>query len=260
MEGLAHLVAESMVRHGFEPSFDHRRLQWSSWFRCQDSFTLVLAPCKPGLYALGEEIIAPGEMGVGEGKRMLALFQISEADDLGMALGRLFLSRNPERERLTNGRCFARYVVIEYAAQRRTAYAALQRWMASSAEAATGVPQDTQAHPDNHVAPDAAVRGAEQSSAGFASALDVEEPGLVSTHNVEQSALALGQESEKTAFVSGQDVGKNRFVSGHDFSRAISPAISTAALAAAPADASPHSESSNKQAQIGPPSPIPSGF
>ena len=83
MEGLAHLVAQSMVRHGFEPSFDHRRLQWSSWFRCQDSFTLVLAPCKPGLFALGEEIIAPGEMGVGEGKRMLALFQISEADDLG---------------------------------------------------------------------------------------------------------------------------------------------------------------------------------
>ena len=220
MEGLAHLVAESMVRHGFEPSFDHRRLQWSSWFRCQDSFTLVLAPCKPGLFALGEEIIAPGEMGVGEGKRMLALFQIAEADDLGMALGRLFLSRSPERERLTNGRCFARYVVIEDAAQRRTAYAALQRWMASSAEAATGVPQA-------NVAPYAPVREAEQNSAGLAS---------------------------------GQDIGDKRFVSGHDFSRATNPAISTAALAAAPADASPHSESSNRQAQIGPPSPIPSGF
>jgi hypothetical protein len=224
MEGLAHLVAESMVRHGFEPSFDHRRLQWSSWFRCQDSFTLVLAPCKPGLFALGEEIIAPGEMGVGEGKRMLALFQISEADDLGMALGRLFLSRNPERERLTNGRCFARYVVIEDATQRRTAYAALQRWMASSAEAASGVPQ-THMMPETHVAPDVLVRDAEQGSAG----------------------------------ASGHDVEKARFVSGHDFGRATNPAISTAASAAAPADASPHSESSNKQAQIGPPSPIPSG-
>jgi hypothetical protein len=215
MEGLAHLVAESLVRHGFEPGFDHRRLQWSSWFRCQDSFSLVLAPCKPGLFALGEEVIAPGEMAVGEGKRMLALFQISEADDLGMALGRLFLSRNPERERLTNGRCFARYVVIEDANQRRTALAALQRWMASSAEAATGVPQDTHAHPNNHVAPDAPVRG-EQTSAGF--------------------------------------------VSGHDFSRAANQTTSTAALAAAPADASSHSESSNRQAQIGPPLPIPSGF
>jgi hypothetical protein len=216
MEGLAHLVAESLVRHGFEPAFDHRRLQWSGWFRCQDSFSLVLAPCKPGLFALGEEVIAPGEMAVGEGKRMLALFQISEADDLGMALGRLFLSRNPDRERLINGRCFTRYVVIEDANQRRTALTALHRWMASSAETASGVPQDTHAHPGNHVAPDALVRGAEQSSAGF--------------------------------------------VSGHDFSRATNPATSTAASAAAPADASPHSQSSNKQAQIGPPSPIPSGF
>jgi hypothetical protein len=220
MEGLAHLVAESLVRHGLEPNFDHRRLQWSSWFRCQDSFSLVLAPCKPGLFALGEEVIAPGEMGVGEGKRMLALFQISEADDLGMALGRLFLSGSPERERFATGRCFARYVVIEDAVQRRTAYADLQRWMASSAEAASGVPQtvsdNNQASNDNHVAPDALVRGAEQSSAGFAS--------------------------------------------GRDFSRAPDPAISTSALAAARADASPQSESSNKQAQIGPPSPIPSGF
>ena len=193
MEGLAHLVAESLVRHGFEPAFDHRRLQWSSWFRCQDGFSLVLAPCKPGLFALAEEVIAPGELAVGDGKRMLALFQISEADDLGMALGRLFLSGSPERERFASGRCFARYVVIEDPTQRQIALAALRRWMASSAEVASGVPQD----------------------AGF--------------------------------------------VSGHDFSRAANAATSTAALAAA-ADALPHSESSNKQAQIGPPSPIPSGF
>jgi len=197
MEGLAHLVAASLVRHGFEPAFDHRRLQWSSWFRCQDGFSLVLAPCKPGLFALAEEVIAPGELAVGDGKRMLALFQISEADDLGMALGRLFLSGSPERERFASGRCFARYVVIEDPTQRQIALAALRRWMASSAEVASGVPQD----------------------AGF--------------------------------------------VSGHDFSRAANAATSTAALAAASvdsADASTQPESSNKQAQIGPPSPIPSGF
>jgi hypothetical protein len=205
MEGLAHLVAESLVRHGFEPSFDHRRLQWSNWFRCQDSFSLVLAPCKPGIFALGEEVIAPGELAVGEGKRMLALFQISEAEDVGMALGRLFLSGSPARERFASGRCFARYVVIEDANQRRTALTALQRWMASSSEAATGLPQATS--DDNHVA-------------------------------------------------QNNDVLR----SGHDFGRAANPTISAAALAAAPADASPHSESSNKQAQIGPPSPIPSGF
>ena len=129
MEGLAHLVAESLVRHGFEPTFDHRRLQWSKWFRCQDSFNLVLAPCKPGLFALGEEVIAPGE--ASDGKRMLALFQISEADDLGMALGRLFLSGSPERQRFAGSRCFARYVVVEDPTQRRTAHAALQRWMST---------------------------------------------------------------------------------------------------------------------------------
>jgi hypothetical protein len=209
MEGLAHLVAESLVRHGFEPAFDHRRLQWSSWFRCQDGFSLVLAPCKPGLFALAEEVIAPGELAVGDGKRMLALFQISEADDLGMALGRLFLSGSPERERFASGRCFARYVVIEDPTQRQLALTALQRWMASSAEAVTGVPQsisgETHVPDETHAAP---------------------------------------------------DTGS---VSGHDFSRAATNAKSTSALAAA-ADALLHSESSNKQAQIGPPSPIPSGF
>jgi hypothetical protein len=139
MEGLAHLVAESMVRHGFEPAFDHRRLQWSNWFRCQDGFSLVLAPCKPGIFALAEEVVAPGELGVSEGKRMLALFQISEANDVGMALGRLFLSGSPARERFASGRCFARYVVIEDPTQRQIALTALQRWMASSAEAVTGM-------------------------------------------------------------------------------------------------------------------------
>src|SRR5580658_2495434 len=139
MEGLAHLVAESLVRHGFEPAFDHRRLQWSNWFRCRDSFSLVLAPCKAGIFALAEELIAPGELGVSDGKRMLALFQISEANDVGMALGRLFLSGSPERERFASGRCFARYVVIEDPTQRQLALTALQRWMASSAEVASGM-------------------------------------------------------------------------------------------------------------------------
>jgi|HubBroStandDraft_5_1064220.scaffolds.fasta_scaffold76549_1 hypothetical protein len=209
MEGLAHLVAESLVRHGFEPAFDHRRLQWSSWFRCQDGFSLLLAPCKPGLFALAEEVIAPGELAVGDGKRMLALFQISEADDLGMALGRLFLSGSPERERFASGHCFARYVVIEDPTQRQIALTALQRWMASSAEAVTGVQQSI----------------------------------LGETHVPDETHAA-------------PDTGS---VSGHDFSRAATNAKSTAALAAA-ADALPRSESSNKQAQIGPPSPIPSGF
>src|SRR5580692_1132957 len=174
MEGLAHLVAESLVRHGFEPAFDHRRLQWSSWFRCQDGFSLVLAPCKLGLFALAEEVIAPGELAVGDGKRMLALFQISEADDLGMALGRLFLSGSPERERFASGCCFARYVVIEDPTQRQIALTALQRWMVSSAEAASGMADsisgETHVPDETHVAPDARVRGVERNSTSSISA------------------------------------------------------------------------------------------
>jgi len=138
MEGLASLVAESMVRHGFETTFDHRRLQWSKWFRCQDGFSLVLAPFKAGIFALAEEVVPASETescNRETGKRMLALFHIAEADDLGMALGRILLTSNPLREHLANGRCFARYVVVEDSGQRHAAYAALQHWLATSADA-----------------------------------------------------------------------------------------------------------------------------
>jgi hypothetical protein len=129
MEGLERMVSESFARLGVEPSFDYRRVDWSRWLRCADSLSRVLMSSKPGVFALGEEIVAPGAVG----KRMLALFQISETDDLGMALGRLFLPGNPLRERLASGRCFARYAVMEDATQRHAAHAALQRWLSSTA-------------------------------------------------------------------------------------------------------------------------------
>jgi hypothetical protein len=131
MEGLAQLVNDSLARNGVHPSLDHRRLEWSRWFRFDSSVSALLVPAKPGVFALGEEVVPPGENGA-EGKRMLALFQISESDDLGMTLGRMFLPGNLLRERLENGNCFARYTVIEDAAQRQSALAALQNWMQSS--------------------------------------------------------------------------------------------------------------------------------
>lgn len=135
MEGLERMVSESFARLGVEPAFDYRRVEWSPWFRCADSGSLVLMSSKPGLFALGEEIVAPGAVG----KRMLALFQLSETDDLGMALGRLLLPGSPLRERLESGRCFARYAVIEDATQRHAAHDALQRWLASSLEITSGI-------------------------------------------------------------------------------------------------------------------------
>ena len=144
MEGLTHLVTQSLKRHNFEPVLDHRRLQWSRWFRCESSFDLLLVPSKPGLFAMGEEVLSPGEIG---DKRMLALFQISEANDLGMTLGRLFLPGNPARDRFASGKCFVRYVVIEDAGQRKTAHDALQQWMTASAETASGMPGAPQSAP-----------------------------------------------------------------------------------------------------------------
>jgi hypothetical protein len=139
MESLAHLVTESLARNGYETSLDHRRLQWSKWFRCESGFSVLLAPSKPGVFALGEEMIAPGGAAPAGGRRRLALFRISDAEDLGMALGRLFLSGTPEREKLAAGNCFVRYAVIEDAAQRQAAHAALLEWMEAASEAATGV-------------------------------------------------------------------------------------------------------------------------
>jgi hypothetical protein len=133
MEVLERMVSESFARYGVEPAFDYRRVQWTRWFRCADRLSVVLVSSKPGVFALGEEIVAPAS----GGKRMLGLFQISETDDLGMALGRLFLPGSPQRERLWSGRCFARYAVIEDESQRHAAYTALQRWLSESAELGT---------------------------------------------------------------------------------------------------------------------------
>jgi hypothetical protein len=102
----------------------------------------LLIPSKPGLYALGQEVIAPGELPVTGGKRMLALFRISETEDLGMTLGRLFLPGAPDRERFAAGNCFVRYAVIEDAVQREAAHSALQQWLTSSAETVSGVAPD----------------------------------------------------------------------------------------------------------------------
>ena len=139
MLSLAQLVNDSLARHGVATDLDPSRVQWSPWSRIHDAFSVLLVPSQPGLFALGEEIIAPGEPVVPGGKRMLALFEITETEDLGMALGRCFLPRAPQNERLANGKCFMRYCVIEDAQQRLAAYTAFRNWFSSSAEAASGV-------------------------------------------------------------------------------------------------------------------------
>jgi hypothetical protein len=77
-----------------------------------------------------------------QGKRMLAVLQFSEDDDMAFTLDRMFTRINPMRARLASGRCFLRFVVIEDQAQRRNICNALNQWMLSSVEKATGIPSD----------------------------------------------------------------------------------------------------------------------
>lgn len=160
MEGISQLVSDSLARNGVHPTFDHLRLEWSRWFRCDSSFSVLLAPAKPGIFALGEEIIPPisagpegrtnlaqrftaGNAGTSSpspigttdfAKRVLAVFHMGDTNDIGMALGRLFLPGNPLREKLESGKCFVRYAVIEESAERSAAFKIFQTWLQDSAE------------------------------------------------------------------------------------------------------------------------------
>lgn len=133
MEALTQIVNDSLARHGVDTSLDYRRLEWSKWFRCDTCLSVILVPSQPGIFALGEEVSSSENAG----KRMVALFGVTAVDDLGMAMGMMFLPGSPLRERLGTGRCLARYAVIEDAAQRQSALAALQQWMNSEAAVAS---------------------------------------------------------------------------------------------------------------------------
>jgi hypothetical protein len=137
MEGLTRLVDDSMARHGFDAPVDHRRLQWSRWLRCESRFSFLLVPSAAGIYTLGEEIVSE----LPDGKRMLAVFRVSESDDLCLALRRELVAPSL-RERFSSGRCFIRFVQVADPAYRQAACKALQLWLATSAEAATGIVND----------------------------------------------------------------------------------------------------------------------
>jgi hypothetical protein len=77
-------------------------------------------------------------------RRMLAVLQFAEDDDMAFTLDRMFTRANPMRARFASGYCFLRFVVIEDQAQRRSICAALNQWMLSSAEKASGICADFQ--------------------------------------------------------------------------------------------------------------------
>lgn len=170
MEGLTRLVTESLARHGFDRPLDYRRLKWSRWFRCESPHSLLFVPSQPGVFALAEEVLSvgsPARVGtdalsvhrtLSEGKgsgfapevesrrpeadtaaRMLAVSQFFESDDMAFVLDRMLSNQNPMRARLASGRYFVRYVIIDDQSQRRSIASALNQWIVSSAEKATGI-------------------------------------------------------------------------------------------------------------------------
>ena len=145
------------------PNSGSASLNWSRWFRCESSFSLLLVPHKPGIFAVGEEVIAPGESASTGGKRLLAVLQFGECEELAPALNRLFTPASPLYEKISNGECLLRYAVVEDPAQRHAACAALQDWLAVSAE--TVAPHDSPTLQTNASGPNSERKAAVQSPA-----------------------------------------------------------------------------------------------
>lgn len=115
-------------------------MNWSRWFRCQSSFELLLVPSQPGVFALAEEVV----QGAGpESQRMLAVFEVAEAEDLSRAMSRLFAAGSPWREKLAEVRCYVRYAVAPSIADRRAAATALKNWLSAQREVASQVFEKT---------------------------------------------------------------------------------------------------------------------
>lgn len=109
-------------------------MNWSRWFRCESSFGMLLVPNQPGVFALAEEIVSQPN-----GRRMLAVFEIEETEDLALSLSRMFAIGSPWRDKLSEGHCFARYSVAPSLADRRAATQALKQWLDSQRDLATQV-------------------------------------------------------------------------------------------------------------------------
>ena len=111
-------------------------MNWSRWFHCESSFGLLLVPSQPGVFALAEEVVqAVGE----QSRRMLAVFEVAEADDLSRAMSRLFAAGSPWREKMAEAKVYVRYAIAPSIADRRTAALALKNWLSAQREVASQI-------------------------------------------------------------------------------------------------------------------------
>jgi hypothetical protein len=111
-------------------------MNWSRWFRCESSFGLLLVPSQPGIFALAEEVV----QAVGaQSRRMLAVFEVAEAEDLSRAMSRLFAAGSPWREKMAQEKVYVRYAIAPSIADRRAAATALKNWLSAQREVASQI-------------------------------------------------------------------------------------------------------------------------
>jgi hypothetical protein len=111
-------------------------MNWSRWFHCESSFGLLLVPSQPGVFALAEEVVQAAEP---QARRMLAVFEVAEADDLSRAMSRLFAAGSPWREKMAQVKVYVRYAIAPGIADRRTAAMALKNWLSAQREVASQI-------------------------------------------------------------------------------------------------------------------------
>ena len=111
-------------------------MNWSRWFHCESSFGLLLVPSQPGVFALAEEVV---QAAGAQPRRMLAVFEVAEAEDLSRAMSRLFAAGSPWREKMAQAKVYVRYAIAPSIADRRTATAALKNWLSAQQEVASQI-------------------------------------------------------------------------------------------------------------------------
>ena len=228
METLTRLVSESLARHGFDRPVDYRRLQWSRWLRCESHHSLLVVPSKPGVFALAEEVVdfgthdiatagstarvatgaSPVPRTLSEAKgsgavpkagsqdptadarnRMLAVTKFFEDDDMAFVLDRMLSHPNPMQARLASGRYFVRFVEIHDQIQRRSICSALNQWIVSSAEKATGIGSHFATSLELTPEPSSASRSLRPDSADILAKTDCAPPAVATTSRI-NSAVA----------------------------------------------------------------------
>ncbi len=117
------------LRVGASTVVEERRFSAASG--SHDSPALAAGGTSPEAESRTPETVSP--------RRMLAVTQFFEDDDMAFVLDRMLSRPNPMAARLASGRYFVRFVVIEDATQRRSICSALNQWMVSAAEKATGI-------------------------------------------------------------------------------------------------------------------------